>query len=652
MNHFAAANTLYFSDLLPAAAPQLWQQLTTVLQEYAIPYYLLPLTRDIWAIDYMPVQLSRTDFVQFRYDPSYLKPKKYATKRTDAAPVLKALFLPIATQCPLRLDGGNVVWIGPRAIITDRIFSENPGVPPSQLCEQFRQALQAEIIIIPADAHDFTGHADGMVQALDEQTVLVNDYHGKDAALGRQVTAVLQNAGLTVIPFPYFPSQSGSYSSAVGTYINFVRIGPLVLLPVFDHLGDEAAVYQAEQLFPQCKVVPVKMNELAPLGGLLHCITWAIDLPGASALPSTLPNPVGHSYYSEPKPHQSWGNTRQPNRPLDRRDRYRGSLLGATYGDALAVKVTAAGPPTQATAVTQLMLFTAEGLLRAAHRAMQKGIGGAAPQIVWESWLRWLHTQGINRQPEYQKPAEWPGGWLSRQPALQHSRQPAPTTLQALTTSPPHPPQPAANNSMGADPLVRVVPIGLLHFHSAASTMEQAAHMVAFTHGHQVAQAAAGWVAATIALLLQGNSLVEAARVAYHLLSPTTEAGHACRHALDMALDLHQKPTNPLADDYLHFMAVRTAPAALAGALYHALQFQAQPATALAKAAQVGGRSTAALTGALLGAQAGEAIWPTDWVHQHDLANLTLALADDLFIGVKGDSFTLDEEWWARYPGY
>src|SRR6056297_938049 len=44
---------------------------------------------------------------------------------------------------------------------------------------------------------------------------------------------------------------------------------------------------------------------------------------------------------------------------------------------------------------TQMTLFTSEALLRAYHRAMLKGIGGALPIIAHHSYLRWLHTQGI-----------------------------------------------------------------------------------------------------------------------------------------------------------------------------------------------------------------------------------------------------------------
>jgi agmatine deiminase len=649
MANFSPINTLYFSGLLPTSAPRLWQELTLVLDEYSIPYHLLPLTNDIWAVDYMPVQVSRTEFVQFSYDPSYLKFKKYGNKRTDASPVMAALPLPTAFKNPLRLDGGNVVRVGEKVIITNRVFSENPTVPPTQLRAHLSEALRAELLIIPADSHDFTGHADGMVYALDERTVLINDYQGKEAALGQQLADVLSNAGLTCIPFPYFP-QAGSYSSAEGAYINFVQAGPLVLLPVFDLPSDEAAIYQTELLFPGCKVIPLNVTELAPLGGLLHCITWGVDQPGVSALPIGLPEFSGHSYYGGARL-QYGGNISLPGRPLDQRDRYRGSLLGAAYGDALAEQSVPTGVPAQATAVTQLMLFTAEGLLRAEHCGMQKGIGGAEPQIIWESWLRWLSTQGIDR-PGQHNPQEWPSGWLSRQTALQHARKPAPTTWQALTTSPAHPPQPAVNSSMGADPLVRVVPIGLFHYYSAAHAMEQAVKVTAYTHGHPVAQAAAGWVAAMIALLVRGVALQEAAQAACHFLPLTTEAGETCRHAVGMALQLHAKPTLLLAADYQQRMTERTAPAVLLGGLYHTLQFQDKPETALAEAVRAGGRITAALTGALLGAHLGEAAWPAGWSSRHDLAGLTMELADDLFIRVKGNSFNLNKEWWERYPGY
>lgn len=76
----------------------------------------------------------------------------------------------------------------------------------------------------------------------------------------------------------------------------------------------------------------------------------------------------------------------------NRRTLVRGAFLGLAFGDALAGQPPGDGPQS-ATAVTQFMLFTVEGLLRAYHRAALKEIGGAETQIVWESYLRWRTTQ-------------------------------------------------------------------------------------------------------------------------------------------------------------------------------------------------------------------------------------------------------------------
>ena len=103
------------------------------------------------------------------------------------------------------------------------------------------------------------------------------------------------------------------------------------------------------------------------------------------------------------------------------------------------------------------------------------------------------------------------------------------------------------------------------------------------------------------------------------------------------AQELPHKPILLLAADYRQFMTGRTVLAALMGGLFHALQFRDKPEAALAEAAQAGGRTADALTGALRGAHLGEAAWSTGWSRRHDLAKLTLTVADNLFTHVKGD---------------
>ena len=122
----------------------------------------------------------------FRYEPSYLK------NRRD----LQTVFLQdIDTNWQLvngwrspcdfdrfdkseiNLDGGNVVMYGKKAIITDRVFDENKNMNRDDIRQQLAELLKTEIIIIPALAksYDFTGHADGMIRFVDENTVIGNE---------------------------------------------------------------------------------------------------------------------------------------------------------------------------------------------------------------------------------------------------------------------------------------------------------------------------------------------------------------------------------------------------------------------------------------------------------------------------------------------
>jgi len=69
------------------------------------------------------------------------------------------------------LDGGNVVAWGDRAIVTDKVFRENPGATWDGLIEALKADLGlAELIIVPREPFDPIGHSDGMACWLGERT--------------------------------------------------------------------------------------------------------------------------------------------------------------------------------------------------------------------------------------------------------------------------------------------------------------------------------------------------------------------------------------------------------------------------------------------------------------------------------------------------
>jgi agmatine deiminase len=75
-------NVVYVADTLEARIPQVYRGLKPILQSHGIPLGIIPGTRDIWCRDYMPIQVAKDRFVQFRYAPDYLT-GKYRHLRVD-----------------------------------------------------------------------------------------------------------------------------------------------------------------------------------------------------------------------------------------------------------------------------------------------------------------------------------------------------------------------------------------------------------------------------------------------------------------------------------------------------------------------------------------------------------------------------------------
>jgi agmatine deiminase len=64
-------NFLYLADSLPKKYPNFYKQFEKVLTEYKIKFDLLPNTKDIWAVDFMPIKIDLNKFVRFVYNSSY-----------------------------------------------------------------------------------------------------------------------------------------------------------------------------------------------------------------------------------------------------------------------------------------------------------------------------------------------------------------------------------------------------------------------------------------------------------------------------------------------------------------------------------------------------------------------------------------------------
>src|ERR1700739_943428 len=101
-------NFVYISDRLDSQCPNVFQQLKHYFEKLDIKHKALSNTKDLWVVDFMPLQINRNDFLQFVYDPDYLKLKKYQHTKTDQKDACDVAGIK-ANKSNIILDGGNIV---------------------------------------------------------------------------------------------------------------------------------------------------------------------------------------------------------------------------------------------------------------------------------------------------------------------------------------------------------------------------------------------------------------------------------------------------------------------------------------------------------------------------------------------------------------
>jgi agmatine deiminase len=265
-------NTAVFSDLLPGQFPQLWDRLSGLLREHGTAIHLVCGCRDVWARDFLPVQVG-SEFVTFRYAPDYLR--GYDHLRTEESVCDAVPFLKARHRSDLIIDGGNLVSSGPVVAVTDKVYRENPDQSRESVRRELTQLLGASsCVVLPKEQGCPIGHADGLVRFLDEQTAVTNDYTGIDPAYGRRVGAVLARHGFEVVTLPYSidATVTDEIPSAVGNWVNFLRVGNLIVVPEFGYPADRTAVSILRDRLPNCSVVPLDATALARRGGVLNCV--------------------------------------------------------------------------------------------------------------------------------------------------------------------------------------------------------------------------------------------------------------------------------------------------------------------------------------------------------------------------------------------
>ena len=264
-------NQVYISALMQSNFPDEHNRLKVALNRAGIQHKLIPHTKDIWTRDFMPVQVTKDKFIQFRYDPNYLK--EFSGLKT--IPGAKNYPDHIAVEnSNINLDGGNIVCSSNKVILTDRLFEENPNLSKAKIHSELEKLFDAEVFFVPAIKNDMTGHIDGHLRFLNEDTVIVNQLDQEYKYWQKGFLKMIESSGLNFVEMPWYLTKDSS--SAIGSYLNFLQLKNMIIFPVFeeDEDFDNRALAIIQSIYPASTIIPININKIGKMGGLMNCITW------------------------------------------------------------------------------------------------------------------------------------------------------------------------------------------------------------------------------------------------------------------------------------------------------------------------------------------------------------------------------------------
>ena len=275
-------NKIYLSVNLNEKFPNTFKNLVEKLKDYNYTPDILEKTNDIWARDYMPIQVSNNKFIEYRYDPDYLQgdSDEEETRELKTYPDIVCDAIGLKTiKTDVIIDGGNVVKSENAIILTDKVVWENKRhYSEKQLIKKLHEIFEVEkVVLIPWDDECVFGHADGMLRFINNEKVLISGfYETADDEFKKWILESLEKAKLD---WDWLRVSENEAEDNIA-YINFLQTKDLIIVPTLNLPEDEVAMKQIAKFFPEYsskkRIDKVDMTEVFQLDGALNCITWTI----------------------------------------------------------------------------------------------------------------------------------------------------------------------------------------------------------------------------------------------------------------------------------------------------------------------------------------------------------------------------------------
>lgn len=275
-------NKIYLSGKLKEKFPKTYKMLIEQLNAFGYIPRILQNTFDIWTRDYMPVQIAKNKFIEYRYDPDYLQgnSEEIDTRELKTYPDIVCETIGLkAIKTDIIIDGGNIVKSDNAVILTDKVVWENARhYSEKQLVKKLHDIFEVEkVILIPWDEECDYGHADGMLRFINNDKIMISGfYETVDNELKQLILDSLEKAKIN---WDWLRVSEREIEDNIA-YINFIQTKDLILVPSLNRPEDDEAIKQIAKNFPEYssknRIDKVDMREIVRFDGALNCITWTI----------------------------------------------------------------------------------------------------------------------------------------------------------------------------------------------------------------------------------------------------------------------------------------------------------------------------------------------------------------------------------------
>ncbi len=230
--------------------------------------------KDIWLRDFCPITDKNGKQCHFHYAPDYQSRKHSETVWKSIAPIF-----PHSTEININMDGGHFIYNGKGDFFISKKVLQLNTLTEQEITHRLISIGYNRVVWLPFDSTEKTGHLDGTMQFLDDNTLLTNNDIDKDTTLKHIfeetiyiISATCPDIKIIPIPTTYDTVSRYGWQSAVGIYTNFTQVQNALFLPTYGLQTDEPILRLFKQLTSK-PVIPVRMEKIAVWGGSLHCIT-------------------------------------------------------------------------------------------------------------------------------------------------------------------------------------------------------------------------------------------------------------------------------------------------------------------------------------------------------------------------------------------